>query len=947
MGFPNDEGATEFLRAFRAAVYPERWQVLKPASTPLPPVLLDTGGSGDERCARRQRVLDSLERALRTGDGRAVAFSRPQQLPADRPGEELLTLRVGRDLRTQPPRHVGELRLRDFEFVARMVTHAIRLARLPREGDGALTDAELNDRLQGRELRDALYAERVAEAKGPAHHLAKLVPAPDGGNLVLAYLSRLLSHPLFYSLPRKLWDRRWGHRLLRSRRYGWYRAWLHLAHPARSVFDQVGDVIVAQGLALRGPAHERQNALLELEKLLLRALLSDLHRSHPARLAGPWKRRRRTRRVVLLELPAADTPQGHDAARFLQAYRSAYRAPGSASLFVVGAGEPEGHPEAAGQTWHRQDVESLAVVGQHLTDPPAEHGDVEAAPWILGRRFADPAFAGEGLPVARLRPPAPMWGPRLEATAIGVVLAALIGTGVSLSPLGGSDEDTYARCLDGSAVSRSAGKPEEILDLHVTRNALRDDDPAAAYRKVLAQIEKNNRRAVDDEKKTAAAPIEEQYVVRTVVYVAPSPTEGAYKALSELRGIWLAQSRFNTEAHRDSSRSRVELRVDVRDAGPHFERAEKVADGIVREVERTRAARDHSTVVGVIGFAESRHETRTAARVLSEHQVPAISTTASADAMEKAGPYYRPMAPNDDRESTLAVQLAHEGPVIESDGAGDGAGDGPGRCESATQAVVVSTEADLYSNEIGAEFVRKFDALEPGGAKMLRYSGDSGDPAEIAQQICGYVTANPRTVVYWSSRVNSFSSFLSSYTRTECTGRTLTVIGGNDITNAELNGDFKYNVSELRLYHTAHVLPAGHELANNVARRYVRNYAYYAGADDKWRNDGHGPMAHDAYLVMSAAADDANASNRQDVTPAALKSKLDNRIALQGTSGALRYPQSNPGSKPPRDKAIVIEMATEGEPRLVAYCGAFGLGKELRRTTWGPDDSLDCPADSR
>ncbi|WP_306318447.1 MULTISPECIES: hypothetical protein [unclassified Streptomyces] len=939
MGFPNDEGATEFLRAFRASVYPQRWREMRAASPPLPMVVLGTGGDAAQARQRRRRVLDALERALASNDGRLVCYARPQHTPADRPGEELLALRAGRELCLQPPRHTGRLRLRDFHFVARMVQHALRLAR--DTGPDALTAAQLSDRLQAIELRNDLYEQRAAEPDGLPHHLAKLVPAPDGGNVLLAYVSRLLSQPLFHSLPRKLWDRRWGRRLLRSRRYGWYRSWMRLAHPASSVFDQVSDMIVAQSLALRGSDHERENALLELEKLLVRALLSDLDRAHPARF-GPWKRRRRTRRVVLLDMPPHAEPEGRDAARFLQAYREAYRARGSASLFVVGVGDPQEYPEVPGQEWRWELADSLPVISQQLTDPPPEHTAVEAVPWVLDRRFDDAAFQGEGLPVSRLQAPKHRVGPRTEATAL--VVAAIVAAITSLLIIrpGGPGSGVTAHCLDGARVAHSTGASQPLTGVAAARDVLSDDDPAAAYRKVVEQIRANNELAEKDERDTRKKRRpEDRYVVREVVYIGPSPAEGSYKALAELRGVWLAQARLNSEAHRDDSRSRVQLRVDIKDAGKHFERAERIADDVVDRVEKTRDYQDHRTVVGVIGFAESRRETKAAARILSDHQVPTISTTASADAMQTAGPYYRPMAPSDNRESELAVQLAHKGAVIAE---GDTEQDLTGSCETAARAVVVSTPDDLYSNEIGREFATKFNKEEPGGAKRLLYSGESGELLEIGRQICAYREENRRTVVYWSSRVNSFRSFLDSYANTKCAGRTLTVIAGNDITNAELNGDFKYNVPWLRLYHTAHVLPVGHELASSEARRYAANYAYYAGAKDKWRNDGHGPMAFDAFRVLSLAADDANGSNREDVTPSAVKSKLDSPIALEGASGAIRYPQSNPGSRPPREKAIVIERATAGDPSLVLYCGAFGLN-EKTVTTWNPGQE-PCPADA-
>lgn len=52
-------------------------------------------------------------------------------------------------------------------------------------------------------------------------------------------------------------------------------------------------------------------ARLDLEEMLLHALLADLHAARPG--WGPWARRRRTRRVLLLDLPPV--PDGPDEER--------------------------------------------------------------------------------------------------------------------------------------------------------------------------------------------------------------------------------------------------------------------------------------------------------------------------------------------------------------------------------------------------------------------------------------------------------------------------------------------------------------------------------------------------------------------------------------------------------------------------------------------------------
>ncbi|WP_434597931.1 hypothetical protein [Streptomyces sp. A5-4] len=927
MGFPNAVGATDFLRAFRSAVFPSNWRLLN--SQTVPPVLLRTGGEGERAGQRSKRVLDALEESLKTPDGRAVAFARPQRHRSADPGQDLLTLHVGRELPRDPSKRTGRLKLRDFDLVDRLVEEARGLAA---QSPDELSDRQLQDLLGGATLRNQLYERRVAEPDGLPHALAQLAPPVDGSGVVMTYVTRVVARPLFYRLPRRLWSWRWKRRLLTSRRYGWYRQWLNLARTHGTFFDRISEVLGGQAIALRGNAQDQQNALLELEKLLLRAMLADLHRAHSGRV-GPWKRRRRTRRVVLLDLPAAAEDGGKDANRFLQAYRSVYRVDGSASLLVVGAGQPDDYVEVSGQRWHQERAEGLAAEAQYLLTPPDGHaGDND--PWLLLPSLADSDFDGVGLAVARVQPPTPVLGPRAESSVqVAVVSTAVVALVLGATPIwrGGSGEDT--RCLDGSKVSDTV-VPEALRNVDATQNVLRGTAGKSPYRTVVEQIEEvNNKAALAAERRGAT--------VRTVVYLGSSvsadKSKGEYNgAVAELRGVWLAQIRLNSEAAKDPQNEKVQLIVGVRDSGKDFVNAPAMADDIVEETRANDQYQDHRTIVGVVGFAESRYKTLQAARKLSAGRVPLISTTATADEMQTAGQYYRPMAPGNSRESQIAADFALSGSVIEEK---DDPEENSGYCESAVQAVVVSDPSDLYSKEIGGQFAGRFG----DEAKRIGYPDRDTDGSDVARRVCAYKKQERRTVLYWASRVESFNTFLDNYNNTGCAYQNLTVIAGNELTNAALAGEYTPALNWLRLYHTAHVLPVGHPQANGEAKRFARHYAYYAGEDDPWRSDGHGPLGYDAYRVLSWAIDGANASNRGEVNAAGVKSKLDSDIELEGVSGAIMYPEGNAGSKPPVDKGFVIVGYTKAGPQLVLHCGKFSVHKPSV-DKWGPN-GLDCPKD--
>ncbi|MFF8643559.1 hypothetical protein [Streptomyces sp. NPDC015345] len=929
MGFPNAAGATDFLRAFRAVVYPSDWKSLNEKA--LPPVLLRTGGEGEGAAQRSARVLDALENSLRLPDCRAVPYARPQRPASATPGSALLTLRVGAELPRDPLKRTGRLKLRDFNLVAELVEGARRLAEQDR---AALSDQELQDRLVGRALRDDLYALRAQDPDGVPHTLAQ--PPPEGMNVVLALILRVVARPLFYRLPRRLWAWRWKRRLLTSRRYGWYRKWLNLAHTHGSFFDRVSEVLTAQSTALRGNEQDRQNALLEMEKLLLRALMADLHRARSGRW-GPWKRRRRTRRVVLLDLPAASTPGGQDAVRFLQAYRSVCRAPGASSLCLIGAGLPDGYPEVAGQRWHLEQTEGLAAVAQYLrASAPGDERDGD--PRLLQPALDDDAFRGVGLAVAPLHPAVPPIGPRAES-ALAVALAVLlVAAPIAFVPWFSPDSSPDMHCLDGS-VADGTIDPERLRNVALERGGLRKENDKAAYDAVVRQIEGLKNKQSNNQQARAAE--KDGFTVRKVVYLGSSvsadPGRGEFNgAVAELRGVWLAQTRLNGEAAQDPQKEKVQLVVDVRDTGKDFENAAEEAAKVVAEARKNAKHHDHRTIVGVVGFAESRDRTQSAARILSKGKVPVLSTTATADAMQEAGPYYRPLAPSNERESRIAAEFARSGSVVEET---DDAKKTTGYCQTAKQAVVVKDPRDLYSDEIGSKFVKHFT----GTTHTIEYPGGAANGMDTAKRICAFRKEERRTVVYWASRVESFNTFLDNFNNTGCAYQTLTVIGGNELTNAAMAGEYNFARDWLRLYHTAHILPVGHEEMNGEAQRFAANYSYYAGDNDPWLSDGHGPLGFDALRVLGRAADDANASVRNEVTASAVKSKLDNELRLEGASGAIHYREGNVGSKPPVDKGFVIERYTKDGPSLVLHCGTFSLNKPSVET-WGPND-LSCPKD--
>lgn len=895
--FPAFPGSRDFLPAFRKAVVPPRaeWRCLR--DKVLPALLLDTGDEGfsDELLSKFAFILGPEERL--------VAYSMPHALPgagaADVTPQVSLTLRAGAGLNGASPSRVGKLRLRTFQLMKELVERA--------QTEQAQADPSILDE---RSLRDHIYALRTAQS-GFLGTLAKLScadSAPVGGWVDKVWL--VVGKPLFHTFPRWSWASWWSRRLIRSKR-SWFVSWRGI-DSSGTLFERMSNLLTLQGGG-------REGQLETYEELLFRALLADLDRAAPGRF-GAWGRRRRARRVVLFNLPPEGTPGAEMTRRFLGTYLKVGGEAGSSSLLLVGAGHATAYAE---ESWPK--CRNLNEAAERLL-PHANRGGTPL-PLLVSARPPTSTADGEPDQGERLHP-APVkkfpWGPRAELTgelAIGGVILAVLSTTLysCFAPPAAQD------CLDGDIVQGQAlaGAVPPAADEGTT--------PQEQYEEALGAIKDLNAKALTAEKKFHKP-------VRRVVYlgagVDPDPDQVVMNGMiPELRGILLAQEELNRLASQDEDR--VRLYVDVRDTGRKFKNVVRHARDVVKDAAANKERQDSRTTVGVIGFRESRELTKRAARILSNGKVPVIGTTATADAMQKAGDYYRPMSPDNSRETTIAAQFARDGNIIETQ---------PGHCQTSTRALVIKDPNDLYTHELGTKFVHNFGA----GTETWEFPGGQGtdiSAQDTAQHVCDVVKKDRRTVVYWASRVESFTKFVNAYgPDSGCAGLPLTVIGSNELTNAALGGQY-LDKEWLRLYHTVHVLPDGHADENNQAKEFIKQYIRRYTDRDPWINDGHVALAHDALKVLSSAADrqytSIDAADAEGV-----KSKLDEGIRFEGVSGEIRIPKRH-GANPPLNKALVMLNHTEQGQRLVLHCGAFSQNNDGPVDRWGPDRQYECPQDGQ
>lgn len=184
--------------------------------------------------------------------------------------------------------------------------------------------------------------------------------------------------------------------------------------------------------------------------------------------------------------------------------------------------------------------------------------------------------------------------------------------------------------------------------------------------------------------------------------------------------------------------------------------------------------------------------------------------------------------------------------------------------------------------------------------------------------MCQALKAEPDTAVYWTARAKDFTAFVRAMdTNGTCIENDLTVLGGNELTNVALTGQYA-DKDWLRLYHSAHRLPEEDSRASAKTKDFVRQYNRQY-PQDPWRQDGHSAVSYDAFHVLSRAVDYAGSTVRRESVLTALR----NNITFDGATGVVSFSEFSSG--PPKRKTLVILRQSAYEPEAVVACGAYSL----------------------
>jgi ABC-type branched-subunit amino acid transport system substrate-binding protein len=883
---PDNAKADAFVSEYPTAVAPADPARLN-SRPPLFVFRVDADGSVYEDGTAR--ILEALRRPL---DDRGKLV--PYALVHATDDPVLLTEDAGLALADGTPRRMTPDRYPHFSVIRSLVTHIRNNPGRP-VGD------------QAEELRRYACDRRQAERRGLLGRLprpASTDVSPDGSELK-GWLLRVFWLSFTCHLPRWAWSRLTSRKVMRRWLGG-----MREAGGRRDLYRVMAHVAATQAPRLRGtagrPRHEE--ALHTLEKLLLRALLEDLATPKVGRYL-PKRRRRTARPVLLLEVPPAGTDAAHRAERFLRVLHELRDTAPRPGPLVIAVGKPS---DAL--------IAELQPRECTLSQAASALGTQDGTPVLV--TFPEASLTRPGLPVDQVEPHTRFrtsWRTTTSLIAAATALA-LTALGVTVDRVRDGGDRT---CLGGSAsvATKARTRPVPL-------------DAKGWYDAAL--------RAITDQNKRAESYARQGRAVRTVVAFVSSRPDNEDETrfdgtIPELRGIAMWQHKLNDDAASDQNL--VPLRVEVRPTGEGYRDAVPEARKLVAEIRAEDSAADHEKVVGVLAYAQSRDETRAALEVLGEARIPTVGTTATANEMlaGAASLSYWPFTPDNGREARIEADFASSADIIARR-------DDAESCSPARQAIVIESSADLYSRSLAGRFVAAFpgttrifnfnqagdfDPQPPGGAPNL----SSADV--LAEQLCQALAEEPESVVYWSARAKDFAAFITAMdTRGTCIDHPVTVLGGNELTNVAQTGAFA-NKNWLRLYYSAHRLPAGSEQASEKTRQFVSAYDEFVRTTtrgtDPWRQDGHSAVSYDAFHVLSQAVAQAWLRD-EDVDRRSVLIALSGGLTFNGATGNVHYGQG--GNAPPVDKTLVILRQLGDQPQAVLVCGAYDEGESSR--TQGP-----------
>jgi hypothetical protein len=419
----------------------------------------------------------------------------------------------------------------------------------------------------------------------------------------------------------------------------------------------------------------------------------------------------------------------------------------------------------------------------------------------------------------------------------------------------------------------------------------------------------------------------------TVVYLGPVTADPSTRnrrldllagAQGELVGLSIEQQRFN-----DASPD-LRLRLLVANAGAKFQYGVQVA-GQIRDL-----ALEDRSIVAVVGFEQSREQTRSAIRVLSKAALPLIGTANSYEAIGRLesgaySPYFFRLAPTNQRLARHAAYWAASGRL--------------GEPVRTVDVIYDDDPADLYSRDLARRFRTEFLKERPGGTVRMSAYRHPSDVARATMAAC----RSPQDAFYYAGRSDEFATFVNTIEQ-NCGQADPVVLADDEIAKYVSDHPKEIGGRGYRLYYTPLALweawsPrwVGPDRQRQTFyadyRRIARAMAGNSGAPERQPSETRAAVSYDAAAVITNVARQVHGEQNSVPTASAIFAALTDqgRDALpKGASGVLRFVRGPTGHLVEEKPVLLATVAQDGTLKVEAVCGRLVARGQV---------AGDCPKD--
>ncbi|MDT0447063.1 ABC transporter substrate-binding protein [Streptomyces johnsoniae] len=395
----------------------------------------------------------------------------------------------------------------------------------------------------------------------------------------------------------------------------------------------------------------------------------------------------------------------------------------------------------------------------------------------------------------------------------------------------------------------------------------------------------------------------------SVVYLmplAPQPNDSntIETIRHELEGAFTAQHRAN---HEESDGSSL-IKLLLAHTGATEEQQRHTVEQVVEQ-------RDGQRIVAVAGLGTSLDSTEWIVEELTKADIPSFGSVLTSDSLADTPGLVRVAPPNADQAAAAVRYLSQE--------------------EHRDKEVLIIqdvNENDPYTRTLAREFAARFPAPRLVDGEPFEYDSSHTDIATYFSIQSANLCLSDPDVIYYAGRSRDLPDLLAPLKNRQCNDKTLTVLSGDDTSQATQQDGFDEVQSALRTGNIELVYTGlAHPDMWEEAPEYFDEDAIAAFADDgdydrRFSNDtlhdGQAIMGYDA--VRAAVRAITTAGGGRDVTSSdvfQMLTSLRGANAVPGASGWISL--HNDGS--PENKAIpIIRIDQEGHLTIRTITSASG-----------------------